>query len=260
MGRLELLVSLCSHGIEETRKELALEEKEGRGEGAMAKGRLEVRLGGVSCQFRKEIKPYEKFEVWTRILCWDRKWMYVICHFVKPGVVAPKSYTLQPLGRQQHKDHKAESSSRSNGSATATATTVPHPAIFATGIAKYVVKKGRLTIPPERVLQASNLLPRKPVDLSETTPPAASTPTPESTSNTAAVVSMVDQIAPPGNAEDVVVASLEANGLETGDGEWTWERVEAERRRGMRIAELWGALDGLNGEFGGEGTVVLGRF
>lgn len=219
----------------------------------MAKGGLEVRLGGVSCQFRKEIKPFEKFEVWTQVLCWDRKWLYLICHFVKPGVVRPKSYTLQPWrkGRQQ-KDHEAES----NGNADGNATPSPHPAIFATGIAKYVCKKGRLTISPERVLRASKLLPPKPADYE--TAPATSSPTSESTSNTAAAVSIVDQITP-GNAEDVVVASLKA-GVDSENGEWTWEKVEEERKRGMKIAEMWGALDGLNGEFAGDGAVVLGRY
>lgn len=220
----------------------------------MEKGRFDIRLGGVSCQFRKEIKPYEKFEVWTRVLCWDRKWLYVICHFVKPGVVRPKDYTLQPWrkGKQQKEDHMPES----NGSANGNATPPPHPAIFATGIAKYVCKKGRLTIPPERVLQASELLPPKPAD--HATPPAISAPTPESTSNTAAAVSVVDQITQ-GNAEDVVVASLKA-AVENKNGEWTWDQVEEERKRGLKIAEMWGALDGLNGEFTGDGGVVLGRY
>ena len=231
-----------------------MEEKQGTGEGAMAPGGLEVRLGGVSCQFRKEIKPYEKFEVWTRVLCWDRKWLYLICHFVKPGVVRPKSYMLQPWRkeRQQKHDHGVES----NGSANKDAASSPHPAIFATGIAKYVCKKGRLTIAPERVLQASNLLPPRPAN--HDTPPATSTPTPESTSNTAAVASIVDQLTP-GNAEDVVVASLKA-GVESESAEWTWEKVEAERKRGLKIAEMWGALDGLNAEFAGDGAVVLGRY
>ena len=221
----------------------------------MGKGRFEVRLGGVSCQFRKEIKPYEKFEVWTRVLCWDRKWLYVICHFIKPGVTGPKIYTLQPWrkGRQQ-KDHGPEANGRANGNVTPTQ--APHPAIFATGIAKYVFKKGRLTIPPERVLRASQLLPPKPAD--HKTPPASSTPTPESTSNTAATVSIVDQITP-GNAEDVVVASLKAD-VENENGEWTWEKVEEERKRGLKIADMWGALEGLNGEFAGDGGVVLGRY
>ena len=224
----------------------------------MAKGRFEVRLGGVSCQFRKEIKPYEKFEVWTRVLCWDRKWLYVICHFVKPGVARPKSYTLQPWRKGRHeKGLEAET----NGSANGNATPSPHPAIFASGIAKYVFKKGRLTIPPERVLRASELLPpnsTNPKSAEQESSPATSSPIPESTSNTAAAVSVADQITP-GNAEDVVVASLKAN-IEVDNEEWTWEKVEEERNRGMKIAEMWGAVEGLNGEFAGDGGVVLGRF
>ena len=233
-----------------TRKELALEEKEGRGQGASGKGTLETRLGGVSCQFRKEIKPYEKFEVWPGVLWWDRKWLYVICHFVKPGIVRPKSYLLQPWrkGRQ----HEEESNGNGDGNATPS----PHPAIFATGIAKYVFKKGRLTIAPERVLRASQLLPPKSGDREPLAP--ISNPAPELTSNNAEAVSADDQIRP-GNVEGVVVASLKAD-IADDDGDWTWEKVEGERRRGMKIAEMWGALEELNGELARDGGVALGRY
>lgn len=271
-----------------------MEEKAGRGVVGVKKGRFEIRLGGVSCLFRKEIRPYEKFEVWTRVLAWDQKWLYVICHFVKPGVVKPKRYTLQPWrkGKQQQqqreeKDHETEgSSSRNesggNGNPTTTpsssSSSAPHPAIFAAGIAKYVCKKGRLTIPPERVLSASKLLPPKPpADDPDpdpnpvTTPPplttTSTTPTPpessSSSSNTAAAaVSLVDQHITPSHNEDddVVVQSLKAATVKDGDGEWTWERVEAERKRGLGIAEMWASLEGLSGEFGGDGCAVLGRY
>ena len=53
-----------------------------------------------------------------------------------------------------------------------------------------------------------------------------------------------------------------AEGMKDGDidGEWTWERVEEERKRGIRIAEAWGRLDDLNTLFEGDGAVVLGRY
>lgn len=54
-------------------------------------------------------------------------------------------------------------------------------------------------------------------------------------------------------------ASLKAN-VTNDDGEWTWEKVEEERKRGMKIAEMWAALEGSNGEFSGDGGVVLGRY
>ena len=237
------------------------------------KGRFEIRLGGVSCLFRKEIRPYEKFEVWTRVLAWDQKWLYVICHFVKPGVVKPKRYTLQPWRKGKHQQQQQEedpsetegSSSSRNGSGgngnpttTTPSSSAPHPAIFAAGIAKYVCKKGRLTIPPERVLRASKLLPPKPPaddpDLVTTPPPLTATlttPTPpepsssSSSSNTAAAAaSLVDQhIAPGHNEDDVVVQSLKAatvkDGMGTGTGTGTGSgRGSGWRRRGRGV---WGS-------------------
>jgi len=45
-GRLELLISMVGHGIDNLRKELAKEGRES----------LTVNLGGVSCNFKREIK------------------------------------------------------------------------------------------------------------------------------------------------------------------------------------------------------------
>ncbi|KAB8201929.1 hypothetical protein BDV34DRAFT_237247 [Aspergillus parasiticus] len=42
-------------------------------------------LGGVSCIFRREIKPWQRYDVESRILCWDDKWLYIVSHFLKPG-------------------------------------------------------------------------------------------------------------------------------------------------------------------------------
>lgn len=265
--------------MRETWKELALEEKEGRGLGATAKGRFEIRLGGVSCLFRKEIKPYEKFEVWTRILAWDQKWLYVICHFVKPGGVKPKRYTLQPWRRgkqQQEKDHSAENGHGSaSGNANPKTPSPPHPAIFAAAIAKYVFKKGRLTIPPERVLHASKLLPPKPADNPDSDPSptlaaATSPPTPSSNTTPAPDTTPAQPTSPDQNADNIIAQSLQAAPLElnindeneNGDGEeWTWERVEKERKRGLSIAGMWTSFDeGLSGEFGEERGSVLGVY
>lgn len=241
VGRLELLVSLGTHGIEKTRKELAGE-----------KGTFAAHLGGVACNFRREIKPYEAFEVWTRVLTWDHKWMYVIGHFVKKGTVKPKSYTLQPwrkvkeLMEMERNGHVSDATTGIQGS---------HPAILATGISKYVFKKGRLTIPPERVMRASGLLPPRPAD--QETPPVSMTPNQEDTSNDAAIASLAADLTP-ANAGEVMAASLMAENANS--DEWTWERVEKERQRGMKIAELYNGLDMLNEEFTGDQRPVLGRY
>lgn len=243
IGRLELLVSLCTHGIEKTRKELAKTGKES----------FSIMLGGVSCNFRREIKPYEGFEVWTRILCWDQKWLYVIGHFVKKGAVKPRSYSLQPWKKvEETMERNAHATANESSQATGVVTT---PAIFASAIAKYVFKKGRLTIPPERILQASELLPPKPAD--HETLPIDMTPNPEATSVDAAVASMAATVTPD-NAGEVMAASLAAK--DAGGKDWTWERVEEERKRGMKIAELYNSLDKLNDEFTGGQMPVLGQY
>ena len=241
VGRLELLVSLCGHGIDQTRKELAKESKEG----------FATMLGGVSCNFKREIKPFQAFEVWTRILCWNHKWIYVIGHFVKKGAVKPKSYTLQPWKKSKVKDAEGTKAAINNDGATSG----PHPAIFASAIAKYVFKKGRLTIPPERILRASQLLPPKPAD--HETPPMTMTPNPETNSLNATAASIVETLTSD-NAGEIMAASLTA-GLDESK-EWTWERVEKERKRGMRIAELYEGLEALSEEFSSQNVSVLGRY
>lgn len=109
------------------------------------------------------------------------------------------------------------------------------PAIFATAIAKYVFKQNRLTIPPERILRASNLLPG-----SESGTVAAG----ESLAGT----------------DPAPAKSSSAGGTTAPAEEWTWARVEAERERGMKVAEHFAALEGLNGEFRYEGDWALGEY
>lgn len=179
-----------------------------------ARGSFMIALGAVSCHFKKEIKPYERFEIWTRILTWDKKWVYVISHMVKDGVVMPDEYALQPYESKLAALRKAKKSKRSGkgaeGATEAEKRAEWKKAIFATSISKYVVKKGRLTISPEVVFQNSDLLPPKPDDAEAAAKVAAEMP------------------------------------------HWTWERVEEERLRGLEIANHFAALDaegGLHDEF-----------
>jgi len=44
--------------------------------------------------FLNEIKPYEGYELWTRVLCWDEKWVYTVKHFVKMAAVRPEGYLM----------------------------------------------------------------------------------------------------------------------------------------------------------------------
>ena len=223
------------------------------------KGSFGIMLGGAHCSFRREIKPYEQFEIWTRVLAWDRKWLYVVSHFVKKGKVEPRGWTLQPWRKSKSKGRKeGDIDGLANGN-TEEVLAQPHPAIYASAIAKYVFKKGRLTIAPARVLEGSGLLPPKPAQ--ESAPLGTPSPmpnghsgTPRKTSLEPASASVVEGL----SAKDVVDASFKIQG---GDGEvWNWQRIEDERVRGMKLAESFNSLDGISGEFRGGDDHALGVF
>jgi len=248
ISRTHLLTALCGNGIDHVRKEMAVKKDD----------RFSIMLGGVSCTFRREIKPYQPFEIWSRVLCWDRKWLYIVSHFVKKGDVKPMGYTLRPRKTTAAVGGKTATQQESNGKPNMHINIVAatHPAIFASGISKYVFKKGRLTIPPERILDASNLLPAKPAG--HHTPPMTPSPlTSEGSSlffGTASVLQDLD----PRNVNEVIDASL----LPGDDDEevWNWTMAENERLRGMKIAELMAGLDSLHEEFTAEKTPALGEY
>ena len=83
------------------------------------------------------------------------------------------------------------------------------------------------------------------------------TPNPETNLIEASTASIV-KVLTPDNAGEIMAASL-TTGFGESD-EWTWERVENERKRGMRIAELYQGLEALSEEFTGENMPVLGQY
>merc|ERR1711939_1157611 len=102
------------------------------------KGSYSVALGAVSCFFQRQIEPFQAFEVWTRVLSWDRKWLYLVSHVVKKGVIKPNSYVLQPWKKSKKTAAEAKKDEED---------LTKH--IFATSVSRYVFKKGRLTLNPE---------------------------------------------------------------------------------------------------------------
>ncbi|KAH9907030.1 capsule polysaccharide biosynthesis protein [Xylariomycetidae sp. FL2044] len=96
-----------------------------------AKGKFSVMLGAVHCSFKKELAPYQRYEMWSKMLGWDRKWLYVVTHFVEKGAA-----------KSQQADWQKK--------------------IHATAVSKYVFKMGRLTVHPAIVIEASGLLPERP--------------------------------------------------------------------------------------------------
>jgi hypothetical protein len=212
-------------------------------------GRYIVALGAVGCFFQKEIPPFAGFDVYTRLLSWDRKWMYIVSHIVKKGTIKPDIYALQPWKNGRRRSSKQSS---------ADGDLKKH--IYATSIARYVVKKGRLTINPEIILERSRLLPPKPSGVAlppraEDSASASETGTPgfvESPSTNGSVTS-------PEQVAKAVSSKLESTAA-VGEGEeqWNWEEMEAERLRGLKMASHFDALSGLHDEL--KAGEVLGKW
>jgi hypothetical protein len=219
-----------------------------------AKGKFYVALGAIGCFFQKEIAPMQGFEIWTRILSWDRKWLYLVSHVVKAGTIKPESYVLQPWKK---------GTSKSKNGAGKNEEEDLKKRIFATSIARYVVKKGRLTVNPEIILERSRMLPPRPkgVGLPPRSEDASVVATPASAETPEEQIG--EQIGESGVlvAEEVgekLGAAAEGGDAAAEDAEWTWEMMETERLRGLKMASHFDQLSGLHDEMrAGE---VLGRY
>jgi hypothetical protein len=111
-------------------------------------------LGSRFCLFKREIMPYHRYDMSSRILSWDEKWLYIVTYFVSKDATRDKVSTLYPEqnSRQTPSDIPASN---------------PHKTVFATALSKCVFKEGRKTISPEAMLRMSALLP---ADLSDIPP------------------------------------------------------------------------------------------
>lgn len=212
------------------------------------KGRYVVALGAVSCFFQRQIEPLQSFEIYTRVLTWDRKWLYTVSHIIKKGAIKPDSYVLQPW---KNKKSMAKAKKQEED-------LTKH--IFATSVARYVFKKARLTINPEIILERSRLLPPRPEGVGY--PPRTET----STLNTPAVFTPAT---PQGNGaistdagelSDKLanVTKAPSGEAQVEDEDWTWEDMENERLRGLEMAKHFDGLETAHGSL--RGGDVLGKF
>jgi hypothetical protein len=215
ISRTHLFTCLIRNGIKKNSRLYGKKrELDALGATEGTRGKHMIALGGVMCLFKREIKPYHKYEMWTRLLCWDRKWFYFVTHFVKPGVAKPKSFTLQPW-RKGKKVEGQHVDSEMLGKA-----------VYASALAKYVVKKGRMTVPPEQVLFDADMVPAKPEGWVY---------------------------------EEDMDANVDGRSG-VGEEEWNWDIIEKERRRGVKFAESFAAMDGLHEAFDGGDGGAMGEF
>lgn len=123
IARTNLICTLFNRGIEHARFTSPAKSK------ARDDAPLSAMLASASCIFKQQIMPYERYAMWSRILCWDHKWFWVVTWFVEP--------------REKMAQHKG---------------VLQQPKVFATAVSKCVFKKDRVTIQPDVMMNDSGLL------------------------------------------------------------------------------------------------------
>lgn len=162
VSRSHLICTLFAKGIEKMRG----------GTGAYTGAthpRFGLALGAVSCTFHKEICPYQEYEMWSRMLCWDQKWIYIVTHFIPKGAVQSISSSLYPASSHQvlpdqgsydMTDLNSHTQSSDHGmNASSFKGLSSEKTVFATAVSKCVFKSGRKTVAPETMLDIAGLAP-----------------------------------------------------------------------------------------------------
>lgn len=214
--------------------------------------------------------------MWTRVLTWDHKWIYIVSHFVHKDAAEPNGISLYPSQRSPPGSRKSSLA----GDQSLTKDGKKKPVIFASALSKCVFKKGRVTIAPAVMLEASGLLPTKPesVPLSsdDSLDPVVEVHSGSGTdevplhamelldsSNKATVKST--QFAEPDSPLSVSEKSIEFFPDDSPEGpgrrasaDWTHDAIEAERLRGLEIAKHLAKEEALENHFNSD-TDALGR-
>jgi hypothetical protein len=242
IARCHLMCTLFSSGVDYARNASCRADIFGASDDLIG-----LALGAVSCTFKKEVKPCQRYEIWTRVLSWDEKWVYIVTHFVRKDAVRPRAFTLamsqKPCqGRLKDLARKED-------------------AIFASALSKCVWKKGRRTVPPEIMLQVSGLLPAKPgqedlVSALRDEPLGKLTLSKQAEEVYDLPFKALERIE---LAWDSLKSHFSLDVEEAEDGVWDWERVEEERQRGMKVAISLAELDRLHGEFTAEADALAFR-
>ncbi|GKT97216.1 hypothetical protein Ct61P_15066 [Colletotrichum tofieldiae] len=104
-------------------------------------------LGGVNVSFHREIHPFQAYETHSRVLTWDRKWIYVLSYHTRPGVAVGEGDDLEWLKAMRGKVDSTKPLRPGISSS-----------IFTVFISKYAAKAGRRTVSPGDLLETSGLL------------------------------------------------------------------------------------------------------
>ncbi|CAH2352067.1 probable thioesterase [[Candida] railenensis] len=78
-----------------------------------------IPVGSVETHFKHELKPFQSFEIHSKVIAWDKKWIFILSKFVSPKNTGDKIYGIT--------------------------------------LTKYVFKRGRITIEPEAMIREVGL-------------------------------------------------------------------------------------------------------
>jgi hypothetical protein len=208
--------------------------------------------------------------MWTRVLTWDHKWLYVVTHFVRKDAAEPNGISLYPSQQTPPASRKS-----SLVDELLTKDGKKKPVIYASALSKCVFKKGRVTIAPEVMLEASGLLPPK-SEMGNMSGEESSDPMVEvlsrtgihemplhdveslDPSNRAAVKStqFVDPDSPQSMTD--IPDNVHEGPARRASSDWTLDAIEMERLRGLEIAKHLAKSEALENHFNSD-TEALGR-
>ena len=97
-------------------------------------------LAAVQCTFKREIGPFQAYDLSSRILAWDDKSLFLVTYFLRPGTRLPPDVEL------------------TGGPAAVLGEPTLRRCVYATMVTRYVCKAGRETVLPKTVLEAAGLL------------------------------------------------------------------------------------------------------
>ena len=222
------------------------------------KGPFSVVLGSVHTSFLKEIKAYERYQVRSRILGWDKKWILIGSVFVRAENESDRRRSkkdrerraklagkrVEELAEEEQRVHKGRET------------------LLAVCLSKYVVKKGRFTVPPERCWRSAGWLPDRPPDNGspqQSGVDSSASPTPDNEGVDGEV--KITELDLKRRAQETAAKAAEKLNVNVKSlkvqehikrvnaecwkeaSKWSWDDIEAQREQGMKVAESWLGLD-----------------
>ena len=206
-------------------------------------------LGGVTCTVKG------KYEIWTRVLSWDEKWVYIISHIVKPGRMNPTTYS-DHLRRKSGTRYSKKTASIPDKSiqarelANASESSPTLSAVYAVSIAKYAFKRGCVTIPAITFLEVCDLLPVLPAESSGNMSSTSQSPDDVSLSSSVYMDARISGLREIINSKKSVVDSDDD----------LWQTLEPKRLKHLGLTKHVAGLDQGFGLFAADEEVAFARF